>query len=229
MNPKLCLFGPTIGSFLFIKLKDQAGRPRHALIDYGKRKGKEDVLSLSLNWHWNSTLLFLCRRTSSFRKMLENLQAPPSTTESAPVVKRYAPPNQRNRSANRRKSSDRLDRTNSVGNDLEKNQVASSRSVHIPDHEDAGSSNLLNENHYSRFIALEGCSCSAAAQLLNDRWTAAIQSYNNPKDSSEKPVMYSSGTSVWTAATSASSSVSQRDFLGELRRQMHSANPSFTT
>lgn len=95
MNPKLCLFGPTIGSFLLIKLKDQAGRPRHALIDYGKRKGKEDVLSLSLNWHWNSTLLFLCRRTSSFRKMLENLQAPPSTTESAPVVKRYAPPNQR--------------------------------------------------------------------------------------------------------------------------------------
>ncbi|KAG5044598.1 uncharacterized protein LOC114414412 isoform X1 [Glycine soja] len=182
--------------------------------------------------------------------MLENLQAPPPT-ESAPVVKRYAPPNQRNRSANRRKSSDRLDRTNSIGNDLEKNQVAYSRSVHIPDHGDAGSSNLLNENHYSRLIALEGCSCSAAAQLLNDRWTAALQSYNNPKDSSEKPVMYSSGTSGWTPfrppqqvislssplsshqimapATSASSSVSQQDFLGELRRQMHSANPSFST
>ncbi|KAG4969398.1 hypothetical protein JHK82_035093 [Glycine max] len=27
--------------------------------------------------------------------MLENLQVPPSTTESAPVLKRYAPPNQR--------------------------------------------------------------------------------------------------------------------------------------
>lgn len=70
-------------------------------------------------------------------------------------------------------------------------------------------------------------------------------------DVSEKPVMYSSGTSGWTPfrppqqvisfssplsshqimapATSASSSVSQQDFLGELRRQMHSANPSFTT
>ncbi|RDX73654.1 hypothetical protein CR513_46708, partial [Mucuna pruriens] len=155
--------------------------------------------------------------------MLENLQPPPPT-ESATVVKRYAPPNQRNRAANRRKSSDRLDRTNSVGNDLEKNQVASSRNVHIPDHGDAGSSNLFNENHYARFITLEGCSCSSAAQLLNDRWTAAIQSYNNPKDSSEKPVMYSSGASVWSDGR-----FPHQDFLGELRRQMHSANPSFTT
>ncbi|XP_020229171.1 uncharacterized protein LOC109810181 isoform X1 [Cajanus cajan] len=157
--------------------------------------------------------------------MLENLQAAPAT-ESGTVVKRYAPPNQRNRSANRRKSSDRLDRTNSIGNDLEKNQIASSRSVHIPDHGDAGSSNVLNENHYSRFIALEGCSYSAAAQLLNDRWTAAIQSYNNPKDSSEKPVMYSSGTSVWNQFRHPPN---QPDFLVELRRQMQNANPSFTT
>ncbi|KAK7352007.1 hypothetical protein VNO80_17422 [Phaseolus coccineus] len=158
--------------------------------------------------------------------MLENLQAVPAT-ESAPVVKRYAPPNQRNRSSNRRKSSDRLDRTNSIGIELEKNQVASSRSVHIPDQGDAGSSNLLNENHYSRFITLEGCSCSAASQLLNDRWTAAMQSYNNPKDSSDKPVMYSSGASVWTHQQFRHPQ--QQDFLGELRRQMHNANPSFTT
>ncbi|XP_027356438.1 uncharacterized protein LOC113865860 isoform X2 [Abrus precatorius] len=156
--------------------------------------------------------------------MLENLPPAPAT-ESATVVKRYAPPNQRNRSTNRRKSSDRLDRTNSVGSDLEKNQAASPRSVHIPDHGDAGSSNLLNENHNSRFVALEGCSCSAAAQLLNDRWTAAIQSYNNPKDSSEKPVMYSGGTSVWTQFRLPH----QQDFLGELRRQMHNANPSFSS
>ncbi|XP_027356439.1 uncharacterized protein LOC113865860 isoform X3 [Abrus precatorius] len=155
--------------------------------------------------------------------MLENLPPAPAT-ESATVVKRYAPPNQRNRSTNRRKSSDRLDRTNSVGSDLEKNQAASPRSVHIPDHGDAGSSNLLNENHNSRFVALEGCSCSAAAQLLNDRWTAAIQSYNNPKDSSEKPVMYSGGTSVWTQFR-----LPHQDFLGELRRQMHNANPSFSS
>ncbi|KAJ1411718.1 hypothetical protein SESBI_21036 [Sesbania bispinosa] len=170
--------------------------------------------------------------------MLENIQPAPAT-ESATVVKRYAPPNQRNRSTNRRKPSDRLDRTNSIGNDLEKNQGASSRNVQVPDHGDAVSSNIHNENHYSRFIALEGCSCSAASQLLNDRWTAAIQSYNNPKDSSEKPVMYSGGTSVWTQfrlphqimspAASSSSSVSQMDFLGELRRQMHNANPSFST
>lgn len=64
---------------------------------------------------------------------------------------------------------DRLDRTNSAGSDLDKNQVTSSRNFHVPDHGDAGSSNILNENHYSRFIALEGCSSGAASQLLNDR------------------------------------------------------------
>ncbi|XP_014501220.1 uncharacterized protein LOC106762049 isoform X1 [Vigna radiata var. radiata] len=157
--------------------------------------------------------------------MLENIQAVPAT-ESAPVVKRYAPPNQRNRSANRRKSSDRLDRTNSIGAELEKNQVASSRSVHIPDHGDAGSSNLINENHHSRFIALEGCGCSAASQLLNDRWAAAMQSYNNSKDSSDKPVMYSSGASAWTQQQFRPPQ--QQDFLAELRRQMQNANPSST-
>ncbi|XP_057436667.1 uncharacterized protein LOC130729062 [Lotus japonicus] len=167
--------------------------------------------------------------------MLENLHpAPPSES-----VKRYAPPNQRNRSTNRRKSSDRLDRTNSIGNDLEKNQFASSRNVQVQDRIDAVSSNLVNENPYSRFVALDGCSCSAASQLLNDRWTAAIQSYNNSKDSPEKPVMYSGGTSVWThfrlphqimsPAASAPPSVSQLDFLGELNRQMQSVNPSFST
>lgn len=172
--------------------------------------------------------------------MLENPQAQPP--ESGPVVvKRYAPPNQRNRSINNRRksSSDRLDRSNSVGSDIEKNQVASSKNIQVTDHGHASSSNIFNENHYSRFIALQGCSSSAASQLLSDRWTAVIQSYNNPKDSSEKPVMYSGGTSVWTQfrlphqimspAASASSSVSQLDFLGELHRQMHSANPSFST
>ncbi|CAJ2642604.1 hypothetical protein L195_g013781 [Trifolium pratense] len=174
--------------------------------------------------------------------MLENLQPPDSAAAAATVVKRYAPPNQRNRSTNNRRkssSSDRLDRTNSAGSDLEKNQLAFSRNIQVPDRGDASSSYILNENHYSRLIALEGCSTSAASQLLSHRWTAAIQSYNNPKDSSEKPVMYSGGTSVWTQfrlphqimspATSVSSSVSQLDFLGELRRQMHSGNPSFST
>ncbi|KAL5072855.1 hypothetical protein RYX36_011839, partial [Vicia faba] len=61
-----------------------------------------------------------------------------------------------------------LDRKNSVWRDLEKNQVASSRNFQVPDLRDARSRNILNENHYSRFIALEGCSSSVASQLLND-------------------------------------------------------------
>ncbi|KAE9603463.1 hypothetical protein Lal_00001879 [Lupinus albus] len=158
---------------------------------------------------------------------------PPSSSDSNStnnVIKRYAPPNQRNRSTHRRKSSDRLDRTNSAGSDLDKNQVASLRNAQLPDQGDAGISNLPNENHYLRFVALEGCSCSAASQLLTDRWTAAMQSYNNSTDSSEKPVMYSGGTPVWnqfrlphqimSPAASASSSVPLLDFLGELCRQM---------
>ncbi|XP_019414788.1 PREDICTED: uncharacterized protein LOC109326551 [Lupinus angustifolius] len=158
---------------------------------------------------------------------------PPSSDSNSTntVIKRYAPPNQRNRSTHRRKSSDRLDRTNSAGSDLDKNQVASLRNAQLPDQGDAAISNLPNENHYPRFVALEGCSCSAASQLLTDRWTAAMQSYNNPTDSSEKPVMYSGGTPVWNqfrlphqimspAAASVSSSVPLLDFLGELRRQM---------
>ncbi|XP_020961522.1 uncharacterized protein LOC107609127 isoform X1 [Arachis ipaensis] len=176
--------------------------------------------------------------------MLDNAQAAilPQAAESGTVVKRYAPPNQRNRSANRRKSSDvdwllldRLDRANSAGNDSEKNQNALPRNAHVPDQGDIGCYSLVNENHYSRFIALEGCSCSAASQLLNDRWSAAIQSYNNAKDSSEKPEMYSGATSsVWTQfrlphqimSPGPSSFGSQLDFLGELRRQMHRANPN---
>ncbi|WVZ21379.1 hypothetical protein V8G54_008701 [Vigna mungo] len=179
--------------------------------------------------------------------MLENIQAVPAT-ESAPVVKRYAPPNQRNRSANRRKSSDRLDRTNSIGAELEKNQVASSRSVHIPDHGDAGSSNLINENHHSRLIALEGCGCSAASQLLNDRPLLVLSNMAyahlfllESRRTANKPVMYSSGASAWTqqqfrppqqvmqpSISASSSCVSQQDFLAELRRQMQNANPSST-
>ncbi|RYR41427.1 hypothetical protein Ahy_A08g037814 isoform A [Arachis hypogaea] len=119
--------------------------------------------------------------------MLDNAQAAilPQAAESGTVVKRYAPPNQRNRSANRRKSSDRLDRGNSAGNDSEKNQNALPRNAHVPDQGDIGGYSLVNENHYSRFIALEGCSCSAASQLLNDRMFTSCSQYfscglNNP-------------------------------------------------
>ncbi|XP_054784523.1 uncharacterized protein LOC129291273 isoform X1 [Prosopis cineraria] len=170
--------------------------------------------------------------------MLENpppAQLQSAATDSPAPVKRYAPPNQRNRSNNRRKSADGLDRANSLGNDLEKNQYAS-RSVPVTDHGDAGGSNH-KENHYSGLVGLEGCSNSVASQLLNDRWTAAMQSYNHSKDSSEKPVMHSGGTAAWThlrlphqiVASSPGNAafVSQMDFLGELRRQMHSANSAF--
>lgn len=62
---------------------------------------------------------------------------------------------------------DGLDRTNSLGSDLEKNQH-SSRSVPVTEPSDAGGSNH-KENHYSGVIGIEGCSSSIASQLLNDR------------------------------------------------------------
>ncbi|KAF7827761.1 uncharacterized protein G2W53_018925 [Senna tora] len=174
--------------------------------------------------------------------MLENppsaspLQSAPTDSSSAPV-KRYTPPNQRNRSHNRRKSADRLDRANSLGNDVEKNQHALSRSVPVTNHGDAGSSNL-NENHYSGFIALEGCSYSVASQLLNDRVTYCFLIFFFVLSISEKPVMHSGGTApAWTqlrlphqimaSTQSTPASASQLDFLGELRRQMQSANSGF--
>ncbi|PON86371.1 hypothetical protein TorRG33x02_178230 [Trema orientale] len=167
-------------------------------------------------------------------------QAQAMTTESAMVVKRYAPPNQRNR-LNRRKSADRFDQTNNVyGNDVDKNQVSASRNVPVIDHGDAGSSSLLNENPRARLIALEGCSSSEASLLLNKRWAAAIQSYNDSSiEPSERPVMHSEKVpSAWggqfrlphqfMAPTGRPGSPgSQMDFLGELRRAISNSNASF--
>ncbi|GJU62120.1 hypothetical protein Tco_1243955 [Tanacetum coccineum] len=173
--------------------------------------------------------------------MLEN-----PTTDSSSTVKRYAPPNQRNRSIGRRKSGGdfvesrslynktatfsgtelcyavgkfigrssflsailealndvpccetfkaqvakgsldprhkaqdkamsqsvneyRLERASSYGNDGEKNQAASLRNVPIMDHADP-----------PRLIGLQGCCSSEAYQLLNNRWAAAINAYENP-------------------------------------------------
>ncbi|KAF4393883.1 hypothetical protein F8388_018374 [Cannabis sativa] len=113
--------------------------------------------------------------------MLENPSnaAVAAATESATIVKRYAPPNQRSR-LHRRKSADRSDRTNNVyGNDVDKNQVSGSRNVPVIDHGDAGGSSLLNEKPRARLIALEGCSSSEASQLLNERWAATMQFYND--------------------------------------------------
>ncbi|KAL4596804.1 hypothetical protein ACB092_12G189700 [Castanea dentata] len=176
--------------------------------------------------------------------MLENPTATATHTASAaaaaaatattdPAIKRYAPPNQRNRPLNRRKS-DRFDRTNNLyANDVDKNQVAGSKNVPVIDLGDSGSSNLLNENPRTGLIALQGCSSSEASRLLHDRWSAAMRSYQNPSiDLAERPVMYSgSGSSAWghKQIIGAGPSGSQMDFLGELRRAMCNAHASFST
>ncbi|XP_071725082.1 uncharacterized protein [Rutidosis leptorrhynchoides] len=126
--------------------------------------------------------------------MLEN--PTPVAPNSAPVVKRYAPPNQRNRSLNRQKSGG-FDRASGIyANEGEKNQPAATRNFSG----DAGSSSFSNENARHTLIGLEGCSRSDAAQLLNDRWSATLHRYNEMSaDSSKRPVMYTgSSASAWT-------------------------------
>uniref|UniRef100_A0A5B7BGH0 Uncharacterized protein n=1 Tax=Davidia involucrata TaxID=16924 RepID=A0A5B7BGH0_DAVIN len=171
--------------------------------------------------------------------MLEN-PTDSSSTANITTVKRYAPPYQRNRSHSRRKSGgDRFERTNNIyANDGEKNQVAVSRNVPIVDHGNAGSSNLVHENPHPVLIALQGCCKSEAYQLMNDRWAAAVNSYNNPSiDLAERPVMYlGTGASAWgnfrlphqlmPPTVSVGPSGSQVDFLSELRCAMRDANAS---
>ncbi|CBI25682.3 uncharacterized protein LOC100248340 [Vitis vinifera] len=150
--------------------------------------------------------------------MLEN----PSGTDPPSSVKqqRYAPPNQRNRSLNRRKSGERFDRiNNSFANDGDKSQVVAPRNVPNIDQGDSGSSNILNENARPGLIALDGCCSSEASQLLNDRWAAAMHGCNNQSlDLPERPVMYSgSGASAWGHFRLPHQMM---DFSGELRRAM---------
>ncbi|XP_024007462.1 uncharacterized protein LOC18013075 isoform X2 [Eutrema salsugineum] len=75
---------------------------------------------------------------------------------------RYTPPNQRNRSSNRRRS-----RGSSNSNEGERSQ---------PD-----AAGFHRENSSPRIISLEGCSTSEASQLLSDRWAAAMHQYNDPR------------------------------------------------
>jgi len=179
-------------------------------------------------------------------KMLENSTpavAPPDSTAavSSSSVKRYAPPNQRNR-LNRRKSGDRSDRNNTLyANDGDKSQqLAPSRNIPVMDHADPGSGSIKNENFRPRLIALEGCSRSEASQLLNDRWAAIMHRYNDTSiDLSERPVMYpGSSASAWgqfrlphqlmaSANNSGPSSGPQIDFLSDLHRAMHNTNASY--
>lgn len=123
---------------------------------------------------------------------------------------------------------DRLERASSYGNDGEKNQAASLRNVPIMDHADP-----------PRLIGLQGCCSSEAYQLLNNRWAAAINAYENPStDLSERPVMYSgSSASAWgqfrlphqmfPPAAGIGSSGPQIDFISELRQAMHNSNVQF--
>ncbi|KAL1816880.1 uncharacterized protein LOC108220103 [Daucus carota subsp. sativus] len=143
-------------------------------------------------------------------------------------VKRYAPPNQRNR-LGRRKSAggEKLERASSYGSEGDKAQVAASRNFPAADRKDASSSMLVNENAPARLISLHGCCESEAFQLLNDRWAAAMDAYNSPSiDVGERPIMYSgNGASAWGHFRLPH----QMDFLNELKRAMWKANGSSNT
>jgi hypothetical protein len=115
---------------------------------------------------------------------------------SSENVKRYAPPVQRNRSLNRRKSGEK---GNLSGSEAEKRLSSLSRnSSGTSDFGDAGITTFPNEN-FSQFtlVPLEGCGNSEALQFMNERWLAAMQLCNDPSiDPAEKPVMYSGATNT---------------------------------
>ncbi|OWM82951.1 uncharacterized protein LOC116189168 [Punica granatum] len=161
--------------------------------------------------------------------MLEN--PPPAAADPPPsaVVKRYAPPNQRNRSLSRRKSGERFDRSSNPYA-LDGDKLAA-RNIPIADPRDTGIRNFPNDSHHFGLIPLEGCCSSEAYQLLSDRWAAAIHCCNDPSiDPSERPLMYSgSSASVWGHIKlphqlmfpgAAVSPGSQMDFMAELQRSM---------
>ncbi|CDP04003.1 unnamed protein product [Coffea canephora] len=165
--------------------------------------------------------------------MLENPAIDSSAAANVAPVKRYAPPNQRNRALGRRKSGgDRLERANSYPNDGEKTQISVPKNVPLINHGDAGSSKRVNENSLVGLIPIHGCCNSEAFQLLNDRWAAAMNALNSlPEDSSERPVLYSRSGSPWgqpmlphMLMPSADSSGLKKDFLSELRYAMRNAN-----
>ncbi|XP_010930323.1 uncharacterized protein [Elaeis guineensis] len=119
-------------------------------------------------------------------------------------AKRYAPPAQRNRSLNRRKSGDRFEKTSySYGTDGEKSQASNLRNFTSTDHGEAGGSNVQNENHPG-LIPIDGCCTSEAAQLLNE----------------QRPVMYSGASGLSWGHLKLPH---QMDFLSELRRAMHNS------
>ncbi|EOA12402.1 hypothetical protein CARUB_v10027382mg [Capsella rubella] len=112
---------------------------------------------------------------------MENPNSSSSTVDStsSSVPKRYTPPNQRNRSSNRRRSRGSFS-SNEGGERSQPVAVGFQR-----------------ENSVTpKIISIEGCSDSKseAFQLLSNRWAAAMHLYNDPSvDLSERPVMYYGG------------------------------------
>ncbi|CAA6660264.1 unnamed protein product [Spirodela intermedia] len=138
---------------------------------------------------------------------------------AAENVRRYAPPS--NRALGRRKSGDRFEKVNyASGHDGKKNQSHSRNFLSI-DHGELINSKYQSENPYSLAIPVDGCCNSEAAQLLSERWAAAMQSCNDPAvDLSDRPVMYAgAGGPAWGQLNLPH----QMDFLAELRRAYHSS------
>ncbi|RAL43367.1 hypothetical protein DM860_012508 [Cuscuta australis] len=173
--------------------------------------------------------------------MLEIPATDSSASANIASLKRYAPPNQRNRSLGRRKSGiERLERANSYGSDGEKNQNSILKNMASLDHHgDTGGNGRTYEKHRPsgstlNVISLNGCSNSEVVQLLNNRWVATMNMYNTlPEGSPERPVMYTRNAMPWRlphqmslgAGVGPSAGV-QRDFLRELWQAIHSQDSS---
>ncbi|XP_010688599.2 uncharacterized protein LOC104902507 isoform X2 [Beta vulgaris subsp. vulgaris] len=141
--------------------------------------------------------------------MLENPSDPSSNTLPA-QIKRYAPPNQRNRGLNRRKSGDRSDRTTNLHSTDGDTGLQSALSL---DHSDTGSTKSVYETFRPRLIALNGCCTTEASQLLHQ----------------QRPVMYTgSAASAWGNFRLPHQLISgpQMDFLAELQNAINNSSAS---
>ncbi|KAL5212080.1 hypothetical protein ABZP36_022927 [Zizania latifolia] len=136
-------------------------------------------------------------------------------------IKRYTPPVHRNRANNRRKSGDRAEKASYLyNNDGEKSQIPSLKNLPPIIPHETFFSNPQNDYSQTRLIPLEGCCASEAAQLLNDRWAAAMNLYNDQSyDSPDKPVMYS-GSSGSSWGHGHMKLPHQMNFFEELRRAL---------
>ncbi|KAI3461759.1 hypothetical protein Pfo_018422 [Paulownia fortunei] len=173
--------------------------------------------------------------------MLEN----PSTDTTAAAasietVKRYAPPNQRNRSLGRGKSggvyfADRLEWANTYVNDGERNPIGVTKTSPVADHGEGVGNNCASENLRMKLIPLLHCCNSEAFHLLNNRWTAAMSAHNSlPENSAERPVLYTRKSApAWGHSnlphlliqpTDRAPTSLQRDFRNELQQAIHNVN-----